>query len=157
MIDAMSHNSIGEQEINSQHHSSSASLTDRHSNPNSTTSNESISSSSSSSSRLHQEDHHNENHGITSSSASSSTSSSPTHHHQQQQSTLPHELEGDGLALATLSFPHKLYCMLENEKSSIVRWASHGYCFFIVDYHAFVDEIIPKYFHRKSPSIYASF
>lgn len=49
-----------------------------------------------------------------------------------------------------LSFPQKLYTILEDENTSILRWSENGYCFRILDYEKFIDTILPKYFNRKS-------
>ena len=59
-----------------------------------------------------------------------------------------HLQEGDH-DQAVLSFPQKLYSILEDENSSILRWSENGYCFRILDYEKFIDTVLPKYFNRK--------
>lgn len=49
---------------------------------------------------------------------------------------------------STLSFPQKLFALLEQDNSGVVIWAPHGYCFKIVDADKFAKEIVPKYFKR---------
>jgi len=39
---------------------------------------------------------------------------------------------------------------LESENSDVVRWMSHGLAFKVFDSDRFTEEIIPKYFKRKS-------
>lgn len=48
-----------------------------------------------------------------------------------------------------LNFPAKIYLILENESSDIIRWHPNGLAFRIVDHGRFEREIIPKYFRRK--------
>ncbi len=58
--------------------------------------------------------------------------------------------EGDfDYANSTLSFPQKLYALLNHGDSNIIAWVSHGLCFRIQDAETFAKEIIPKYFKRK--------
>lgn len=56
--------------------------------------------------------------------------------------------------LFSLSFPQKVFYILEHENSAIVRWSDRGYCFRIIDYSAFVDQVLPKYFASKYPQIH---
>ena len=54
------------------------------------------------------------------------------------------------------SFPHKLYTLLENENpssdctssSAAITWLPHGRAFIILDQHAFITVIVPKYFKQ---------
>lgn len=48
-----------------------------------------------------------------------------------------------------LNFPAKIYQILENESSDVIRWHPNGAAFRIVDHGRFEREIIPKYFRRK--------
>ncbi|RYH16395.1 hypothetical protein EON65_30185 [archaeon] len=52
-----------------------------------------------------------------------------------------------------LNFPAKIYQILENESSDIIRWHGNGAAFRIIDHGRFEREIIPKYFRRKEFSI----
>jgi hypothetical protein len=52
-------------------------------------------------------------------------------------------------ANSTLSFPQKLFALLENENGNLIQWASHGLCFRILDADRFAGELVPKYFKRK--------
>ncbi len=49
----------------------------------------------------------------------------------------------------SLKFPVKVYQILENESTDIIRWHSNGQTFRILDHVRFEREIIPKYFRRK--------
>jgi len=51
-----------------------------------------------------------------------------------------------------LNFPAKIYLILENESSDIIRWQNNGYTFRIVDHGRFEREIIPKYFRHNQIS-----
>lgn len=53
-----------------------------------------------------------------------------------------------------LNFPAKIYQILENESSDIIRWHTNGCAFRIVDHGRFEREIIPKYFRRKLKNLY---
>eukprot|EP00956_Cyclotella_meneghiniana_P002140 scaffold2418_cov58-Cyclotella_meneghiniana.AAC.14 len=52
------------------------------------------------------------------------------------------------------SFPHKLYTLLESpssdcmSSSAAITWLSHGRAFIILDQHAFITVIVPKYFKQ---------
>jgi hypothetical protein len=59
------------------------------------------------------------------------------------------KLKETDYANSTLSFPHKLYILLEMDSSDLIKWQSHGLCFKIEDPEKFADEIVPKYFKRK--------
>jgi hypothetical protein len=48
-----------------------------------------------------------------------------------------------------LNFPAKIYQILENESTDVIRWHANGNAFRIVDHDRFEREIIPKYFRRK--------
>ena len=52
-------------------------------------------------------------------------------------------------ANSTLSFPQKLFALLEHEQGRIITWAPHGLCFRIRDTELFAKEVVPKYFKRK--------
>eukprot|EP01038_Epipyxis_sp_PR26KG_P007652 gene7652-10414_t len=54
--------------------------------------------------------------------------------------------------IMTLNFPAKIYQILENESSDIVRWHHNGLAFRIVDHSRFEAEIIPKYFRHNQLS-----
>eukprot|EP01033_Poteriospumella_lacustris_P003605 gene3606-2598_t len=58
-------------------------------------------------------------------------------------------LETD-LSHAILSFPVKLFALLEQEGEEVelIQWASHGYCFRITQPERFAEEIVPKYFKQ---------
>jgi hypothetical protein len=58
-------------------------------------------------------------------------------------------IEGTNFATCTLTFPQKLFILMEKEVGEILQWASHGLCFRIVDQDIFSDDIVPKYFKRK--------
>lgn len=51
-----------------------------------------------------------------------------------------------------LNFPAKIYQILENESSDIIRWHMNGTAFRIVDHGRFEREIIPKYFRHNQIS-----
>lgn len=51
-----------------------------------------------------------------------------------------------------LNFPAKIYQILENESSDIIRWHPNGAAFRIVDHGRFEREIIPKYFRHNQLS-----
>eukprot|EP01031_Cornospumella_fuschlensis_P031766 gene31766-38395_t len=51
-----------------------------------------------------------------------------------------------------LNFPAKIYQILENESSDIIRWHGNGAAFRIVDHGRFEREIIPKYFRHNQLS-----
>lgn len=55
----------------------------------------------------------------------------------------------NNLSRIALHFPAKIFQMIENESSDIIRWHDDGRAFFIVDHTRFECEIIPKYFRRK--------
>jgi len=48
-----------------------------------------------------------------------------------------------------LSFPQKLFALLEVDTTGVIVWAHHGLCFRITDNEKFSKEIVPKYFKRK--------
>lgn len=50
------------------------------------------------------------------------------------------------------SFPAKIYQILENESSEIIRWNDDGQSFRIVDHGRFEREIVPKYFRHNQIS-----
>lgn len=54
------------------------------------------------------------------------------------------------LSHAVLSFPVKLFALLEQEGEEVelIQWASHGYCFRITQPDRFAEEIVPKYFKQ---------
>lgn len=52
-------------------------------------------------------------------------------------------------ANSTLTFPQKLFILMEKEAGDIIQWATHGLCFRIIDEDTFVDALMPKYFKRK--------
>ena len=57
-------------------------------------------------------------------------------------------------ANSTLSFPHKLFILLESgDYHELIHWVEHGMCFRIEDAEKFADIVIPKYFKRKSYSV----
>lgn len=52
-----------------------------------------------------------------------------------------------------VTFPQKLFMLMESECSDVVVWLPHGLAFRILDYKRFADETIPKYFrHTKLTS-----
>lgn len=51
--------------------------------------------------------------------------------------------------LSLLTFPQRLFLLLEKENRGIVDWVEHGACFRIIDHRKFVRIIIPKYFKRE--------
>lgn len=51
---------------------------------------------------------------------------------------------------STLSFPQKLFALLEVDTTGVIVWAQHGLCFRIADTDKFSKEIVPKYFKRKN-------
>lgn len=59
---------------------------------------------------------------------------------------MPSELD---LSLATLSFPQKLFALMEKDHGDIVSWHNNGLCFRINDTEAFSRDLVPKYFKRK--------
>jgi hypothetical protein len=54
-------------------------------------------------------------------------------------------------SVSSLTFPQKLYYLLENDysHSSILKWSTNGLCFRIIDLKKFINVIIPQYFKRK--------
>mmetsp|Transcript_20275 Transcript_20275/g.22018 ORF Transcript_20275/g.22018 Transcript_20275/m.22018 type:complete len:401 (+) Transcript_20275:288-1490(+) len=58
---------------------------------------------------------------------------------------------GDDLPddLSLLTFPQRLFLLLEKENRGIVDWVEHGACFRIIDHRKFVRIIIPKYFKQS--------
>lgn len=52
-------------------------------------------------------------------------------------------------ASSTLSFPQKLYALMERESGDCVIWERGGLCFRITDQATFSKEIVPRYFKRK--------
>lgn len=53
------------------------------------------------------------------------------------------------LANSTLTFPQKLFALMEFELGDVVDWMPHGFSFRIIDVDKFADEIVPRYFKRK--------
>jgi hypothetical protein len=54
------------------------------------------------------------------------------------------------LANSTMTFPQKLFILMESEHGGeIVQWSHHGFSFRILDSDRFSCEIVPKYFKRK--------
>jgi len=51
-------------------------------------------------------------------------------------------------ANSTLSFPQKLFILLEVDKTGLITWASHGMCFRIEDPDKFAEDIVPRYFKQ---------
>eukprot|EP01031_Cornospumella_fuschlensis_P034334 gene34334-41559_t len=51
-------------------------------------------------------------------------------------------------ANSTLTFPQKLFILMEKEAGDVIQWASHGLCIRIVDEDTFVDVLMPKYFKQ---------
>lgn len=51
-----------------------------------------------------------------------------------------------------LNFPAKIYLILENESSDVIKWHPNGMAFRIVDHGRFEREIIPKYFRHNQLS-----
>ena len=50
----------------------------------------------------------------------------------------------------TLSFPVKLYAILENANyESIISWAPHGRAFVVHDPNQFMSGIAPQFFHQS--------
>eukprot|EP01038_Epipyxis_sp_PR26KG_P007302 gene7302-9949_t len=52
----------------------------------------------------------------------------------------------------SLNFPAKIYQILENESSEVIRWHENGISFKICDHKRFESEIIPKYFRHSQMS-----
>lgn len=52
-------------------------------------------------------------------------------------------------ASSTLSFPQKLFALMERESGDCVIWERGGLCFRITDQATFSKEIVPRYFKRK--------
>lgn len=50
---------------------------------------------------------------------------------------------------SSLSFPLKLYTLLDNEDGDVVKWVPHGFAFIITNQEKLVYDILPKYFKRK--------
>jgi len=50
---------------------------------------------------------------------------------------------------SSLSFPLKLYTLLDNEDGDVVKWVPHGFAFVITNQEKLVYDILPKYFKRK--------
>jgi hypothetical protein len=53
------------------------------------------------------------------------------------------------LAESSLTFPQKLFALMENESNDVVQWLSHGFSFRILDFDRFYEEIVPRYFKRE--------
>lgn len=58
-------------------------------------------------------------------------------------------LDVNDYANSTLSFPQKLFILLEIDTSGLIAWASHGMCFRIEDPDKFAEDIVPRYFKRE--------
>lgn len=50
---------------------------------------------------------------------------------------------------SAMSFPSKLFFLMDNEHGGIIHWLGHGRAFRVIDTDRFCAEIIPKYFKRK--------
>jgi hypothetical protein len=50
---------------------------------------------------------------------------------------------------STLSFPQKLFALLETDETGLIEWTSNGTCFRIVQPTRFAEEIVPKFFKRE--------
>lgn len=50
---------------------------------------------------------------------------------------------------AKMTFPVKLYNIIETESSDIISWVNNGDAFKIINHTRFESEVIPKYFRRK--------
>lgn len=53
-------------------------------------------------------------------------------------------------ANSNLSFPQKLFALLEYESDGMIQWAPNGLCFRLTDQDRFANEVVPKYFKRKT-------
>jgi hypothetical protein len=51
-------------------------------------------------------------------------------------------------SLSPISFPQKLFILLDEDKTDVVEWAGNGLCFRIKDTDRFSRETMPKYFKR---------
>ena len=51
---------------------------------------------------------------------------------------------------SSFTFPEKLFIMLEREDISCLQWVENGLCFRILDEDVLLNDVIPKYFKRKS-------
>lgn len=49
----------------------------------------------------------------------------------------------------TPAFPNKLYHILLTEPESLICWAEHGLCFFVVSQERFVEDVLPTHFKQK--------
>ena len=54
-----------------------------------------------------------------------------------------------------ISFPQKLFILLEEDKSDVIEWAANGLCFRIKQPDRFAKFIMPKYFKREYIDIYS--
>lgn len=52
-------------------------------------------------------------------------------------------------SLSPISFPKKLYILLENNNSDLIHWSPNGLCFRIRDPDRFARETVPKYFKQS--------
>jgi hypothetical protein len=59
---------------------------------------------------------------------------------------------GENVANSNATFPQKLFIMSlrDFDKGDVLLWLPHGLAFKIVDSDRFSEEIIPRYFKRKS-------
>lgn len=51
-------------------------------------------------------------------------------------------------ANSNLSFPQKLFALLEYESDGMIQWAPNGLCFRLTDQDRFASEVVPKYFKQ---------
>lgn len=57
-------------------------------------------------------------------------------------------------ANSNLSFPQKLFALLEYESDGMIQWAPNGLCFRLTDQDRFASEVVPKYFKRKNMTVF---
>lgn len=54
---------------------------------------------------------------------------------------------------SSATFPQKLYALMEYEEGDVVHWAPHGFAFVVTDQDKFLEEIVPRYFKRKTSQL----
>ena len=56
-----------------------------------------------------------------------------------------------------ISFPKKLFDMLQNEDASIISWTANGDAFIVNDNDRFSTDILPRYFRHTKVRVYIIF
>jgi len=56
-----------------------------------------------------------------------------------------------------VSFPRKLYNILEDEDASIINWTANGDAFIVHDNDRFSTDILPRYFRHTKVRVYIIF